>query len=46
MNDDNDTDAGGDFFFDLMKTLAAFVIFIFALLVMGAIVSGVITWFS
>lgn len=44
MNDDNDNSE--DFMLDLMRTLAAFVIFILFLLIMGAIVGGVITWFS
>jgi hypothetical protein len=39
MNDD-DTDAGGDFFFDLMKTLVALLFFILFLFVMGTIVWG------
>lgn len=41
MNDD-DTDSGGDFFFDLMKTLIALFVFILFILVMGSFVWGLI----
>ena len=44
MNDD-DTDSGGDFFFDLMKTLVALLVFILFILVMGTIVGGLFSWF-
>ena len=42
MNDD-DTDSGGDFFFDLIKTLIALFAFILFVSVMGTIVWGLIT---
>jgi hypothetical protein len=42
MNQDDDTDAGGDFFFDLMKTLIALFVFILFVTVMGGIVWGLI----
>ena len=45
MNDD-DTDAGGDFFFDLMKTLVALLCFVLFLIAMGAIVGGLFSWFQ
>jgi len=38
MNQDDDTDAGGDFFIDLMKTIIA--IFFFALFV--SVICGVV----
>jgi hypothetical protein len=41
MNDD-DTDAGGDFFFDLLKVLLALFVFILIVTVMGGIVWGLI----
>ena len=41
MNDD-DTDAGGDFFFDLMKVLIALFVFILIVAVMGGVVWGLI----
>ena len=41
MNDD-DTDAGGDFFFDLITTLIAVFVFILFILVMGGFVWGLI----
>jgi hypothetical protein len=41
MNDD-DTDAGGDFFFDLMKVLIALLVFILIVSVMGGIVWGLL----
>jgi hypothetical protein len=41
MNDD-DTDAGGDFFFDLMKTLIAIFVFILFVLVFGTVVGGIV----
>ena len=44
MNDD-DTDSGADFFFDLMKTLIAIFFFILFLLVMGTAVVGLLSWF-
>ena len=44
MNDD-DTDSGGDFFFDLMKTLIALFVFILFIVVMGTVVGGILSWF-
>lgn len=41
MNDD-DTDSGADFFFDLMKTLIALFFFTLFLVVMGIVVWGLI----
>jgi len=41
MNDD-DTDAGGDFFFDLLKVLIAILVFILFIVVMGGFVWGLI----
>ena len=40
MNNDDDTDSGGDFFMDLMKTLVALFFFVLFLFVMGTIVWG------
>jgi uncharacterized membrane protein len=45
MNDD-DTDSGGDFFMDLMKTLIALFVFILFIVVMGSIVGGLLSWFQ
>ena len=42
MNDDNDTDAGGDFFVDLIKTLLVLFFCILTVLVMGSIVWGLL----
>jgi len=42
MNDDNDTSAGGDFFFDLLKVLVALFVFILFVAVMGGVVWGLI----
>lgn len=39
---DDDTDAGGDFFFDLMKVLIAIFVFILFIAVMGGFVWGLI----
>jgi hypothetical protein len=39
---DDDTDAGGDFFFDLLKVLLALFVFILFVTVMGGIVWGLI----
>jgi len=39
MNDD-DTDAGGDFFIDLMKTMIALFIFVLFVVTVGAFVWG------
>jgi flagellar basal body-associated protein FliL len=39
---DDDTDAGGDFFFDLMKVLIALFVFILIVAVMGGVVWGLI----
>jgi len=38
MSQDDDTDAGGDFFFDLMKTLIALFVFILLVTVIGGVV--------
>jgi hypothetical protein len=42
MNQDDDTDAGGDFFIDLMKTLIALFVFIFFVIVIGGVVWGLV----
>ena len=42
MNDD-DTDAGGDFFFDLLKVLLALFVFILFVAIMGGFVWGLIS---
>jgi len=41
MNDD-DTDSGGDFFFDLLQVLIAILVFILFIAVMGGFVWGLI----
>jgi hypothetical protein len=41
MNDD-DTDSGGDFFFDLLQVLIALFVFILIIAVMGGVVWGLI----
>jgi hypothetical protein len=41
MNDD-DTDAGGDFFIDLMKTVIAIFFFVLFFSVIGGVVWGLI----
>lgn len=41
MNDD-DTGSGGDFFFDLVKTLIAIFVFILFIAVMGGVMWGII----
>jgi len=41
MNDD-DTDAGGDFFIDLMKTLIAIFCFVLFVVTVGAVVWGLV----
>jgi hypothetical protein len=46
MTDDDDTDAGGDFFVDLVKTVVALLAFVLFLLVMGGAVVGILSWFS
>jgi predicted lipid-binding transport protein (Tim44 family) len=38
MSQDDDTDASGDFFFDLMKTLIALFVFILLVTVIGGVV--------
>jgi len=43
MNDDDDS--GGEFFFDLLKTLVALFVFILFLMVMGTIIGGLLSWF-
>jgi len=40
MNDDDDTDAGGDMFFDFLKVVIA--IFVFVLF--AAALSGIVWW--
>ena len=42
MNDDNDTSAGGDFFFDLLQVLIAIFVFILFIIVMGGFVWALI----
>ena len=42
MTDDNDTDSGGDFFFDLLQVLIAIFVFILFIIVMGDFVWGLI----
>ena len=44
MNDD-DTDSGGDFFMDLMKTLVALFFFILFVAVLASAVVGILSWF-
>ena len=44
MNDD-DTDSGADFIFDLMKTLIAIFFFLLFVVVMGTVVVGLLSWF-
>ena len=39
---DDDTDAGGDFFFDLLKVLLALFVFILFIIVMGGVVWGLL----
>lgn len=41
MNDD-DTDAGGDFFIDFMKTIIALFCFVLIVITIGAIVWGLV----
>ena len=41
MNDD-DTDAGGDFFFDLLKTMIAILFFVLFVVTIGGVVWGLI----
>jgi len=38
MNQDDDTDAGGDFFIDLVKTMIALFIFVLFVAVIGSLV--------
>jgi hypothetical protein len=38
MNQDDDTDAGGDFFIDLVKTMIALFIFVLFVAVLGSLV--------
>ena len=40
MNQDDDTDAGGDFFVDLLKTVIALLLFMIFVTVIGSIVWG------
>ena len=38
MNQDDDTDSGGDFFIDLVKTMIALFIFVLFVAVLGSLV--------
>ena len=40
MNDD-DTDSGGDFFFDLLQVLIAIFVFVLSIIVLGGFVAGI-----
>jgi len=40
MNDDDDTDVGGDFFVDLLKTVIALLLFMIFVTIIGSIVWG------
>jgi len=42
MNQDDDTDAGGDFFIDLVKTMIALFIFVLFVSVIGGVVWGLV----
>ena len=42
MNQDDDTDAGGDFFIDLVKTVLAIGFFLLFVVTVGAVVWGLI----
>ena len=42
MSQDDDTDAGGDFFFDLLQVLIAMFVFILFIAVMGGFVWGLL----
>jgi len=46
VNDDDDTDSGGDFFMDLMKTLVALFVFVIFLAVMGGVLGVLLLWFQ
>jgi len=43
MSQDDDTDAGGDFFIDLVKTMIALFIFVLFVAVLGSFVWRLIT---
>jgi hypothetical protein len=45
MND-NDTDAGGDFFIDFLKTLVALFVFVIFLAVIGGVLGVLLLWFQ
>ena len=42
MNNDDDTDSGGDFFFDLIKTVIAMFFFGLFVSVIGGVVWGLV----
>ena len=42
MNQDDDTDAGGDFFIDMIKVLIALFFFVITVVLMGGIVWAII----
>ena len=42
MNEDDDTDAGGDFFIDLVKTMIALFIFVLFVSVICSVVWGLL----
>ena len=44
MKPEDDTDSGGDLFFDLVKTLIALFAFFLFIVVMGTIVGGLLSW--
>jgi len=42
MNDDDDTEAGGDFFIDLIKTMIAIFFFVLFVSVIGGVIWGLL----
>jgi hypothetical protein len=42
MSQDDDTDAGGDFFIDLVKTMIALFIFVLFVSVIGGVIWGLV----
>jgi hypothetical protein len=42
MNNDDDTDSGGDFFFDLIRTVLAIGFFVLFVSTIGAVLWGLI----
>jgi len=42
MNQDDDTDAGGDFFIDLVKTMIAMFFFVLFVSVIGGVIWGLL----